>query len=155
MKINNTISLISKTLFAIVLLSQLAACNFVASVSGSVGDVQSVDAEGYDAEVIVNETGSSVEEIGHSVINKTLSWTVPVARENALPISMAEISGFRVYYGTKQGEYKQYVEIDDVYTDELELNVFKLEPDTYYLVVTTIDSKGLESAFSEAVVIEV
>ncbi len=68
--------------------------------------------------------------------------------------SMAETAGFRVYYGTTQGEYKQYVEINDAYTDEVNLSTFNLKSDIYYIVVTTIDTSGRESAFSEEVIID-
>ncbi len=155
MKINDTIKLAGKSLAAIVLLSQLTACNFMASAEGSVEAVQNANADDYDTVLTTDEINNSGEKAGSRVVNKTLSWTAPATRENALPISMSEISGYRVYYGTKQGEYGQYIEIADAYTDEINLNVFNLESGTYYLVLTTIDTNGLESAFSEMIVIEV
>jgi len=116
---------------------------------------QNANADVYDTVITAGETNNNVDEVGSTAINKALSWTAPATREDVLPISMAEISGYRVYYGTKQGEYGQYIDIDDVYTDEINLNVFNLESGTYYLVVTTIDTSGLESAFSEMIVVEV
>ncbi len=155
MKINDTIKLTGKNLAIIVLLSQLAACNFLASAAGSVGGVQNANADVYDTVITAGETNNNADEVGSTAINKILSWTAPATREDALPISMVEISGYRVYYGTKQGEYGQYIDIADVYTDEINLNVFNLESGTYYLVVTTTGTSGLESAFSETIVVEV
>lgn len=155
MKTSKPLNLIAKSLFAIVLLSQLAACNFMATATSAVGDSQSTAGAGaYDTDVAAIDAGTGANSVSRSAINKTLGWTAPVTREDASAISMAEIAGFRVYYGAKQGEYKQYVEINDAYIDELDLNTFELEADTYYIVITTIDTNGRESTFSEEVVIQ-
>ncbi len=152
MKMNNTVNQMGKKLITFILLSQLAACNFMATATGAAGDVQRTSGvDNFDTEIVASETDSIAEVVGRSVINKTLSWTAPVVREDASPISMAEIAGFRVYYRAAQGEYKQYVEINDAYVDELDLSVFNFGADADYLAITTIDSNGLESAFSEEI----
>ena len=83
-----------------------------------------------------------------------LSWTAPVAREDQSPISMAEISGYRIYYGTKTGDYSQSVEVNDAYTDVVTLDNLILA-ETYYVVVTTIDTDGRESVYSDEMVLSV
>ena len=68
---------------------------------------------------------------------------------------MAEIDGYRIYFGTAQGSYSQHVVIDDAYTDEYNLGNINLPAGTYYAVMTTIDSDGRESSYSQEVVFNV
>jgi hypothetical protein len=81
----------------------------------------------------------------------TLSWTAPVAREDETPISMSEIKGFRIYYGTVEppGVLNYTIKIDDAYADKKTLN--GLAPGNYNFVLTTIDTEGRESVPSEMV----
>ena len=79
-----------------------------------------------------------------------LSWTAPYEREDGTPISMSEIAGYRVYYGTEQGDYTEQVDVADSSTMEVTLN--NLSTGTYYVVVTTYDMDGRESGYSEEVV---
>jgi hypothetical protein len=80
----------------------------------------------------------------------SLSWTAPSEREDGTPISMSEIAGYRVYYGTSQGEYTEQVDVADSSTMQVALN--NVAAGTYYIVVTTYDMEGRESAYSEEVV---
>lgn len=78
-----------------------------------------------------------------------LSWVAPAEREDGTPISMAEIAGYRVYYGTSEGVYTNEVDITDSNTMQTALS--NLASGTYYIVVTTYDMDGRESAFSQVV----
>jgi hypothetical protein len=80
----------------------------------------------------------------------SLSWVAPAEREDGNPISMSEIAGYRVYYGTSQGDYSGQVDIAESSTMQATLN--NLPSGTYYIVVTTYDVAGLESGYSEEVV---
>jgi len=85
---------------------------------------------------------------------KTFSWVAPVAREDESPIAMSEIAGYRVYYGTETGNYSQSIEVNDAYIDEITLDEINTAG-TYYVVITTIDTDGRESAYSEETVLNV
>jgi len=78
-----------------------------------------------------------------------LSWLPPVEREDGTPISMTEIAGYRVYYGTTQGDYNENIEIAG--SDTMQAEVGGLTAGTYYLVVTTYDVDGVESDYSQMV----
>jgi hypothetical protein len=78
-----------------------------------------------------------------------LSWVAPVEREDGTPISMSEIAGYRVYYGASQGNYTNEVEIAD--SNTMQVTLSNLTTGTYYIAVTTIDTDGRESGFSQAV----
>ena len=62
---------------------------------------------------------------------------------------MAEIAGYRIYYGNSQGQYPNVIEISDAYDNDLQLGEHELPTGTYYVVVTTVDVTGRESKFSE------
>ena len=118
-------SVISKNLFALLSMMLLGAC--------SGGGADSV-------------SGGLVQDSAESV---ALAWVAPVEREDGTPISMAEIAGYRVYYGTAQGSYPNQVDIADKNTMQTTLS--DLETGTYYIVVTTYDMDGRESTFSQEV----
>ena len=80
----------------------------------------------------------------------TLSWTAPVARADGSPISLHDIEGYRIYYGTSAGNYPNSVEINDGTAVQLTLNNLPLG--TYHLVMTTYDTAGRESVFSPEVI---
>ena len=81
-----------------------------------------------------------------------LSWVAPAERTDNSSLSMAEIAGYRIYYGTTQGSYSQHVVINDAYADEYDLASINLPAGTYYAVMTTVDTDGRESSYSQEVV---
>ena len=78
-----------------------------------------------------------------------LSWIAPSEREDGTPISMAEISGYRVYYGPSQGDYTNQVEVSG--SANMQVTLSDLAAGTYYIVVTALDNDGRESGFSTVV----
>ncbi|PCJ85769.1 MAG: hypothetical protein COA54_10225 [Thiotrichaceae bacterium] len=85
---------------------------------------------------------------------KIFSWTAPVAREDESPIAMSEIAGYRIYFGTETGNYSQSIEVDDAYIDVITLDALNTAG-TYYIVITTVDTDGRESTYSEEIVLNV
>ena len=79
----------------------------------------------------------------------TLSWTAPVARSDKSALSLADIGGYRVYYGTVEGEYPYRIDVTDGTAVEVVIN--ELPTGTYYFVVTTYDTEGRESEYSTVV----
>lgn len=75
-----------------------------------------------------------------------VSWDAPVARENGDALSMQQINGYKVYYGSQQGNYPNSVTINDAYTTEVTIG--NLASGTYYFVVTVVDTQGNESEYS-------
>ena len=78
-----------------------------------------------------------------------LSWVAPVEREDGTPIMMSEIGGYRIYYGTTPGSYPDHVDVTDGST--MTATLIGLASGTYYIVVTTYDVNGRESAHSSMV----
>ncbi len=80
-----------------------------------------------------------------------LSWIAPSEREDNTALSLSEIAGFRIYYGTESGSYQDNFDVNDGSATQAQL--LGVPAGTYYVVVTTIDADGRESLFSEEVVV--
>jgi hypothetical protein len=79
----------------------------------------------------------------------TIAWTAPVARADGSPLSLAEIGGYRIYYGSSADEYPYRVDVSEGAAEDATIS--DLPAGTYYFVVTTFDSTGRESTFSRLV----
>ncbi len=101
--------------------------------------------------IVSSGSGSSGSGSGSASVvgSVTIGWTPPVARANGDPLSLADISGYRVYYGTASGQYPNRVEINDSTAQKATV---KNKQGRYYFVVTTVDSGGRESVYSQELV---
>ncbi|MBE9561181.1 MAG: hypothetical protein IMF15_10360 [Proteobacteria bacterium] len=107
-----------KCLLALALTSSLAAC------SGGDGGAAGVAG------------GASV----------ALSWDAPSLRADNTPLNSEDIAGFRIYYGFETGVYQDPVAINNPAATQAQIS--NLPSGTYFVVMTTIDSEGRESAWS-------
>ncbi len=77
----------------------------------------------------------------------TLQWMPPTQNENGSPLT--DLTGYKIYYGNESGKYQTSIQIDNpgiaIYVVE------NLTPNTYYFVLTAINSSGVESQFSNEV----
>ena len=107
-------------------------------------------------------TVSSVDGTTHTVVitiigadeastaaNVSLSWVAPSEREDSTPISLSEIAGYKIYYGTTPGQYTNSVDINDGIAEGYTFKALPLG--TYFFVVTTYDAEGRESQYSPEV----
>lgn len=129
-----------KTLFCLLMAAQLVGCGGGSGGSGTNNSSAVVPSEVVPGEVVPNEVLPS---------RVTLAWTAPVARADGSPLSLAEIGGYRVYYGTTEGDYPNRLDVNDGSAVEVILN--DLPSGSYYFVVTTYDVTGRESEFSPVV----
>ncbi|MEZ5543436.1 MAG: putative Ig domain-containing protein [Pseudomonadota bacterium] len=80
----------------------------------------------------------------------TLSWTAPTGRSDGTALSLSEIGGYHIYYGTTAGNYPNSVDVSD--GSATTATVQGLTVGTYHAVMTSYDSNGLESARSADIV---
>jgi hypothetical protein len=100
-----------------------------------------------DTKVITpSETSASLPEVGFA----SLRWQAPSQRVDGDSLSMSEIAGYRIFYGTRSGDYDSVLSIDDPYT--LAIQIDDLPVGTYYFVMTTVDTNGIESGYSREAV---
>ncbi|RKZ55703.1 MAG: hypothetical protein DRQ44_17515 [Gammaproteobacteria bacterium] len=79
----------------------------------------------------------------------SLSWVAPVEREDNAIISLSEIAGYKIYYGSTQGQYPESIAVND--GSAVDYTFQNFAAGTYYFVVTTIDTAGRESDYSTVV----
>ena len=96
--------------------------------------------------VSVTGTGNSVQT---GFVN--LRWTAPVARADGSALSLSEITGYTVHYGTSKGNYPQSYTINN--GSATSATISNLPVGTYYLVMTTRDTDGRDSGYSTSVTI--
>lgn len=78
-----------------------------------------------------------------------LSWTAPLTRENGDSLTMGEIAGFEVVYGTSADTLDRNLAIGDASVDELLVD--ELGEGTWYFAIRTLDTDGNRSRLSEVV----
>jgi hypothetical protein len=83
-------------------------------------------------------------------VTDQVSWVAPSEREDNSPISLSEIAGYKIYYGTNQGNYINTIDIIDSTAESYIFN--ELTAGTYYVVLTTYDTQGRESQYSNELV---
>ena len=143
-------------LVTILVATQLVACGG----GGGGSDVVATSSTGTSVPVSSN-TSDSISDVSElpgdagndSVAPATgslsLSWTAPTTRSDGTPLSLADIDGFRIYYGKSKGSYPNRVDVKD---GSAQSAVVKNIPvGSYYVVMTTYDVTGLESGYSSAI----
>lgn len=96
---------------------------------------------------LVSCSGSS-EDLGtatNTIGTGTVNWTAPAAREDGNPLSLSDINGYRVYYGSASGDYINSIDVNDSTAQEATVTAIQ---GLYYYVVTCIDTAGRESLYS-------
>ena len=76
----------------------------------------------------------------------TLNWTAPTTRADGAPLSLADIDGYRIYYGNSSRNYTATLDVPDGSAQSA--SVTGIPAGVYYLVMTTYDNAGLESQYS-------
>ena len=95
-----------------------------------------------------SSTESSVPE--SSVVGSfSLNWTAPTTRSDGNPLSLADIDGFRIYYGETEGYYPNRADVVDGSAQSAVVE--NVPVGSYYVVMTAYDVNGLESHYSSAI----
>ncbi len=83
---------------------------------------------------------------------RSLTWVGPTFRaDNVTPLLVSEIAGYNIYYGTATGVYPTTLPM--VTPGSSVGTTLTFSPGTYYLVITTVDTAGRESIYSNEVVL--
>jgi hypothetical protein len=97
---------------------------------------------------------NSIADGGPAAISALgLNWVAPSEREDGTGLALSEIAGYRIYYGTTAGVYQNQIDINDHTAEQAQIAYIPVG--RYYVVMTTIDTEGRESAYSSEVVVTV
>ena len=130
-----------KLVGAVTLTVFLSACG-----GGGSSDFSSTTGVDSVSDTQVGSNPGPIPEAGTKVGTASLSWKAPVARTDGSSLPVREISGYRIYYGTKSRKYDYSIAIKGAYKDSY--SVSDLPVDTYYFAMTTVDVDGRESGYS-------
>jgi hypothetical protein len=154
-----TLHSVRNTLLATIFIAtQLVACGGGGSGSDVVASSSTGSSVPLSSDATVNNTDVSAlpGDAGNDSVTPvpatgsfSLSWTAPTTRSDGTPLSLADIDGFRIYYGKSKGSYPNSVDVRD---GSAQSAVVKNIPvGSYYVVMTTYDVTGLESGYSSAI----
>jgi hypothetical protein len=82
-----------------------------------------------------------------------VSWNVPNARTDGSALPLSEIAGYTVHYGLSLGDYSTHIKVNDNSIVSTVIN--DIPAGTYYVAVSARDTEGLESDYSDAIVVTV
>ena len=77
----------------------------------------------------------------------TLNWLPPTESASGKPLR--DLAGYKIYWGSKHGDYPNQVTIKSPGVASYVLE--RLAPGTYYIVLTAFNSRGEESGFSNVI----
>ncbi|MEW8506112.1 MAG: putative Ig domain-containing protein [Candidatus Thiodiazotropha sp.] len=83
-------------------------------------------------------------EAGNGSIS--LNWIPPSTRTDGSSLDMSEIAGYKIYMGSSSEDMEQIVDLADCTINEYSID--NLTVGDYYFAVTTYDTEGNESGFS-------
>ena len=95
--------------------------------------------------IIIIITGGCGDGGGGGTETAALSWDAPTTNTDGT--DLADLAGYKIYYGTSSGTYDSFIDVAKVTT----YTVTELTPATYYFAVTAYDEAGNESAYSNEV----
>ncbi len=78
-----------------------------------------------------------------------LSWNIPTLRADSTPLPISEISNYNIYYGKTSGIYNNEVTVQPGTLSHFTIVVPSTS--TYFFVMTTVDTGGRESQYSNEV----
>jgi hypothetical protein len=87
------------------------------------------------------------------VATASLSWVAPEQREDGSVMVLSDIAGYRIYYGVEPGNYQSQIDVSD--GSAVQAQISGISRGTYYIVLTTIDVDGRESAYSPEVIVTI
>ncbi len=96
-------------------------------------------------------SASAVLSVAQPVSLKTieLNWSQPDQREDGSYLASTEISGYVIKWGTASGALGQQLNVNGPST--LNAEVPNLTQGSYYFAIATVDSRGIQGAFSDEI----
>jgi hypothetical protein len=111
---------------------------------GDVGTYRDITITVSDGTSAVSLPPFTVNVVGTATGAITLNWMPPTERSDGS--ALTNLAGYKIYWGTAQGEYPNIVTINS--PGVASYMIEQLSPGTYYLVMTAYDASGVESGRS-------
>ena len=82
---------------------------------------------------------------GTTLGTATLVWSAPTTNTDGTPLT--DLAGYKVHYGTTHGSYSNTITVGNVTS----YSINNLASGTYYFSLTSYDTSGVESGYSNEV----
>ena len=115
--------------------------------SAQVGTYSNIRISVSDGTATTNLATFSIQVVATATGSATLTWTPPTQNTDGSPLS--NLAGYKVYWGTQQGNYSNSVTIANPGLATYVVN--QLTPARWYFAVTAYSATGVESGYSNAV----
>ena len=115
---------------------------------GETGEYRNILISVSDGKISVSLPYFSIAVVQSANGSMELNWTAPIENTDGTPL--LDLVAFKIYYGRARGRYPYSIRIDNPSIDTFLVD--NLLPATYYVVATSINSAGVESAYSNVAV---
>jgi hypothetical protein len=105
------------------------------------GTTNTIELSASDGDSIAALAGFTITVEQAGPISFTVAWRPPTENEDGTPLS--DLSGYRIYYGTTTGNYSEEVRLESPGLTSYVIE--NLVPGTYFLVMTSVNSRDMES----------
>ena len=106
-----------------------------------VGTTDSIELSASDGSSIAALAGFTITVEQAGPMSFTVAWQPPTENEDGTPLT--DLAGYRIYYGTTSGKYSDEVLLNSPGLTSYVID--NLAPGTYFLVMTSINSRDMES----------
>jgi hypothetical protein len=118
----------------------------------SLSSVTSSDAASYSV-IVTGSDGPVLSDVANLVVTVVqvvssieLTWDIPEAREDGSDLSLGEINGYVIVYGTDINNLANELVVEGASNTSTQL--LDLASGTYYFAIATVDSDGVQGAYS-------
>tara|TARA_R110001592_G_scaffold38315_2_gene126489 strand:- start:30962 stop:31963 length:1002 start_codon:yes stop_codon:yes gene_type:complete len=125
------------------------------SASYSLSAVSTNDAAGYSV-IVSNSEGpvvSNAANLSVTVVQLAssieLTWDIPEAREDGSDLALGEINGYVIAYGSDENNMSTQLTVEGASTTNTVLE--NLTTGTYFFSIATVDSDGVQGAYSSVI----
>ena len=121
----------------------------------NLSSVTSSDTASYSV-IVTNSEGPVLSATANLSVTKIqiassieLTWDIPQAREDGSDLSLGEINGYVIVYGTDEASLSNQLVVDGASNTVAQL--LDLASGTYYFAIATVDSDGVQGAYSSVI----
>lgn len=114
--------------------------------AGDVGTYGNITISVSDGTASASLASFAIQVVATATGSVMLSWMPPTQNSDGSPLT--NLAGYRVYWGTSQGNYSNSVLLNNAGLSSYVVG--QLTPATWHFVMTAVNTSGVESPFSNA-----
>lgn len=107
--------------------------------------------DGYQADQVVAGSDGQINPNIKCKNFATLKWLVPTTNADGTALNMAELGGYKIFYGRSSQGYDLTIDIKNGLLDTYKID--GLAPGVYYFAIKAYKKAGVESQFSNEAVL--